>query len=60
MPGDDGEPIVNNSSHVLVVEDDPDVRGMIVEYLSGHGFDVAQAENGTAMRSAISAITPRS
>jgi len=58
MPGDDGEPNVTNSSHVLVVEDDPDVRGMIVEYLSGHGFDVAQAENGAAMRSAIAGRIP--
>jgi two-component system phosphate regulon response regulator OmpR len=43
---------------VLVVEDDPDVRGMIVEYLSGHGFDLAEAENGAAMRAAITARVP--
>jgi two-component system OmpR family response regulator len=49
---------VTTNSHVLVVEDDPDVRGMIVEYLSGHGFDMAQAENGAAMRAAITARVP--
>jgi len=49
---------VTESSHVLVVEDDPDVRGMIVEYLSGHGYVVAQAENGAAMRAAIGERVP--
>ncbi|MGB8433929.1 MAG: response regulator [Burkholderiales bacterium] len=49
---------MTTNSHVLVVEDDPDVRGMIVEYLSGHGFDMAQAENGAAMRAAITARVP--
>lgn len=49
---------MTTNSHVLVVEDDPDVRGMIVEYLTGHGFDMAQAENGAAMRAAIAARLP--
>jgi len=49
---------VTTNGHVLVVEDDPDVRGMIVEYLSGHGFDLAEAENGAAMRAAITARVP--
>jgi len=49
---------VTNSGNVLVVEDDPDVRGMIVEYLTGHGYAVAQAENGAAMRTAIAAQVP--
>jgi two-component system phosphate regulon response regulator OmpR len=46
------------SGHVLVVEDDPDVRAMIAEYLTGHGFEVAQAESGAAMRTAIAARLP--
>jgi len=46
------------SGHVLVVEDDPDVRAMIAEYLSGHGYAVAQAENGAAMRAAIATQLP--
>lgn len=49
---------MTNSSNVLVVEDDPDVRGMIVEYLAGHGYAVAQAENGVAMRAAIAERVP--
>jgi two-component system, OmpR family, response regulator len=53
-----GEPSVTNSSYVLVVEDDPDVRGMIVEYLAGHGYAVEQAENGAAMRKAVADRVP--
>ena len=49
---------MTNSNYVLVVEDDPDVRGMIVEYLVGHGFAVEQAENGTAMRKAVADRVP--
>lgn len=46
------------SGHVLVVEDDPDVRTMIAEYLTGHGFEVVQAESGATMRAAIAAHLP--
>jgi len=46
------------SEHVLVVDDDPAVRGLIVEYLSTHGFEVSQAESGEAMRSAIAQTLP--
>lgn len=31
---------------VLVVDDDPDVLGMVCEWLIAHGFDVLQATNG--------------
>jgi two-component system phosphate regulon response regulator OmpR len=46
------------SGHVLLVEDDPNVRAMIAEYLTGHGYEVAQAENGVAMRAAIATRLP--
>ncbi|MCL4802069.1 MAG: response regulator [Burkholderiales bacterium] len=46
------------NGYVLVVEDDADVRDMIAEYLTGHGYEVAQAENGEAMRAAIAARVP--
>jgi two-component system phosphate regulon response regulator OmpR len=38
---------------VLIVDDDADVRGMIAEYLGGHGYEVAQAASGEEMRQAI-------
>jgi len=46
------------SEHVLVVDDDPAVRGLIVEYLSTHGYEVTQAESGESMRAAISQALP--
>ncbi|MDX1375772.1 MAG: response regulator [Burkholderiales bacterium] len=42
----------------MIVEDDPAVREMISEYLGGHGYAVAQAENGEAMRRALAAQVP--
>jgi len=46
------------SEHVLVVDDDPAVRGLIVEYLSTHGYEVTQAESGDSMRSAMAQALP--
>ncbi|MGE5088115.1 MAG: response regulator [Candidatus Levyibacteriota bacterium] len=46
------------SAHVLIVDDDPEVRGMIAEYLGGHGYEVAQAASGDEMRQAIARRVP--
>jgi two-component system phosphate regulon response regulator OmpR len=46
------------SGAVLVVEDDAEVRGMIVEYLASHGFDVAQAQSGDSMRAQLQRAVP--
>jgi len=46
------------SEHVLVVDDDPAIRGLIAEYLSTHGYEVTQAESGESMRAAISQALP--
>jgi two-component system phosphate regulon response regulator OmpR len=43
---------------ILVVEDDPTIREMIAEYLDGHGYAVAQAESGAAMRRALAVRVP--
>lgn len=43
---------------VLVVEDDREVRSMLVEYLSEHGYDVLQADDGSAMRAEIERHLP--
>ena len=43
---------------VLVVDDDPDVRAMIAEYLRGHGCAVAEAADGDAMRAEIARAVP--
>jgi len=43
---------------VLVVDDDADVRRMLVEYLGAHDYEVAAASNGTEMRAAIERQVP--
>jgi DNA-binding response OmpR family regulator len=47
-----------SAASILIVEDDAAVREMIAEYLDGHGYAVAQAENGEAMREALAARVP--
>jgi DNA-binding response OmpR family regulator len=43
---------------VLVVDDDPDVRELLNDYLSEHGFEVLQAESGAAMRALLAERVP--
>ena len=43
---------------VLIVEDDPAVREVLAEYLGGHGYDVVEADRGTAMREAVERNLP--
>lgn len=44
--------------HILIVEDDSSVRDMLAEYLGTHGYEVAAADRGTAMREAIEKSLP--
>lgn len=48
-------PEVNSNSHILVVDDDPGIREVIGDFLSDHGYDVARAADGQAMRAAMAA-----
>ncbi len=43
---------------VLVVDDDASIRRMLAEYLSGHGYEVLEAESGEAMRRLLARCTP--
>ena len=43
---------------ILVVDDDRSIREMLVEYLSAHGYGVAEAEDGDTMRAAIEQAAP--
>ena len=47
-----------SSGKVLIVDDDPAVRGMMSEYLATHGFEVAEADSGDAMRAALQRTVP--
>jgi DNA-binding response OmpR family regulator len=46
------------NGRILIVEDDRAVREMLVEYLTTHGYDVVQADGGSAMREAIESTLP--
>jgi two-component system phosphate regulon response regulator OmpR len=46
------------SGNVLVVDDDPEVRAMLVDYLGSHGYEVAQAGSGEEMRAALERAVP--
>ncbi len=42
-----------SQSHILVVDDEPDIRTLVKEILEDEGYSVAVAENGAAARSAL-------
>jgi two-component system phosphate regulon response regulator OmpR len=46
------------ATRVLVVDDDPAIRQMLAEYLSSHGYEVAQAASGAAMRVELERAAP--
>jgi DNA-binding response OmpR family regulator len=46
------------ATRILVVDDDASVREMLAEYLSTHGYEVAIAENGAAMRKELERAAP--
>ena len=46
------------AGRVLIVEDDRQVRETVADYLSTHGYEVAQAADGAAMRRALAAELP--
>ena len=49
---------MSSNGRVLIVDDDASVREMLAEYLRTHGYEVALADRGTAMREAIEATLP--
>ncbi|HEV3010783.1 MAG TPA: response regulator [Burkholderiales bacterium] len=46
------------ATRVLVVDDDPAIRNMLAEYLGAHGYEVALAASGVAMRAEIERASP--
>jgi DNA-binding response OmpR family regulator len=45
-------------TRLLVVDDDPDIRAMLREYLGTHGFDVGEAGDGAEMRAQLESNCP--
>lgn len=46
----------NQAAHILVVDDDPRIRQMLVRYFEQEGYRVSLAANGTAMRAQVNAL----
>ncbi len=44
--------------HILVVDDDARLRGLLSRYLAGEGFRVTTAENAADARTQLRAINP--
>ena len=42
-----------SATHILVVDDEPDIRGLVQEILEDEGYRVSSAESGTAARLAL-------
>jgi len=49
---------MDHSTLILVVDDDPDLRKLIGDFLAGHGYRVDVAENAAAMGRAIERARP--
>jgi DNA-binding NtrC family response regulator len=47
-----------SQSHILVVDDEPDIRDLVREILEDEGYRVSVAENGEAARSAFARAAP--
>lgn len=41
---------MSEAAHIVVVDDDPDVRDTVAEYLRRNGFSVSEADGGDALR----------
>ena len=46
------------ATKVLVVDDDAAIREMLADYLGDHGYEVAQAASGAAMRAEMERVRP--
>lgn len=51
-------PDMDLHSRILVVDDDPELRKLISDFLAGHGFVVAAVENAVEMRRSIRESPP--
>lgn len=49
---------MNEPIQILIVDDDPTIREMLREYLSGHGYCVLEAANAAALRELLDENVP--
>jgi two-component system OmpR family response regulator len=48
-----GTPELNSDTHILIVDDDLEIRQLLARYLSEQGFQVTTAESGSKMSQAL-------
>jgi two-component system phosphate regulon response regulator OmpR len=46
------------SGKVLIVDDDPNIRSVLTEYLAGHDYEAVAVDSGVAMREALQQSVP--
>src|ERR1700733_12930979 len=51
----DGYDAMDGSQHILVVDDDKELRGLLSRFLTGNGFRVSVAQDAAAMTQTMSA-----
>jgi len=49
---------MTSQDHILIVDDDAEIRGLLREYLQKNGYRVATAANGRELRSAVQTTPP--
>ncbi len=50
---EEGGSALSESTHIVVVDDEPDIRETLREYLDLHGFRVSTADGGVALREIV-------
>ncbi|MEN9631117.1 MAG: hypothetical protein RJA10_4345, partial [Pseudomonadota bacterium] len=51
-------PDTHRAATLLVVDDEPELRGLLSEYFSRHGFEVRSADNAATARTLVAQQVP--
>jgi two-component system, OmpR family, phosphate regulon response regulator OmpR len=57
MAQDRAEPLADNAPHILVVDDDQKIRGLLGRFLSSNGFRVTEAADAASARAFMRGLT---
>ena len=51
-------PSLDKTETILIVDDDPQIRELLAEYLSNNGYQILEADSGQTMRQQLATQTP--
>lgn len=57
QPGNQTDPLADDAPHVLIVDDDQQIRDLLAKYLGSNGFRVSTAEDAGTARAAMRGLT---